>query len=153
MQAHDNKYVCAEGGGGREVVANRLNAAAWEMFTLYDVSGDGIRDGSRVALRAHNGQYVCAENGGGREIVANRDNIDRWETFTIEFLFPNGRPQWVVVPPAMEDGIFEGGGALGVAYIGALKAFQSNTGSGASLATQPGRSPRRWWRQVLPPLK
>jgi hypothetical protein len=77
LQAHNGQYVCAEGGGGREVVANRDRIRSWETFKLIEL-GDG-----KIALQAHNGQYVCAEGGGGREVVANRDRIGRWETFKL----------------------------------------------------------------------
>ena len=75
LQAFNGQYVCAEGGGGREVVANRNVIGAWETFGLIDL-GNG-----NVALQAFNGQYVCAEGGGGREVVANRNAIGAWETF------------------------------------------------------------------------
>ncbi len=77
LRAHNGQYVCAEGGGGREVVANRDRIRSWETFELIEL-GD-----SKIALRAHNGQYVCAEGGGGREVVANRDQIRSWETFEL----------------------------------------------------------------------
>jgi hypothetical protein len=77
LQAHNGQYVCAEGGGGREVVANRNWIREWETFKLID------RGNNKVALQAHNGQYVCAEGGGGREVVANRNWIREWETFKL----------------------------------------------------------------------
>ncbi|MDJ0718127.1 MAG: hypothetical protein QNJ54_28530 [Prochloraceae cyanobacterium] len=77
LQAHNGQYVCAEGGGGREVVANRNEISDWETFELID------RGHRQVALKAANGQYVCAEGGGGREVVANRDEISEWETFEL----------------------------------------------------------------------
>ena len=75
FRAYNGQYVCAEGGGGGEVVANRDEISNWETFEMIDL-GD-----NKVALKAHNGQYVCAEDGGGREVVANRDEISNWETF------------------------------------------------------------------------
>ena len=77
LRAANGQYVCAEGGGGGEVFANRSAVAAWEKFRLMDL-GDG-----NVALRAANGQYVCAENGGGSKLVANRNSIGAWETFRV----------------------------------------------------------------------
>ena len=77
LQAANGQYVCAEGGGGREVVANRDAIGAWETFELID-QGNGY-----YALQAANGQFVCAEGGGGREVVANRDAIGAWETFKL----------------------------------------------------------------------
>src|ERR687894_1572333 len=81
LRANNGQYVCAEGGGGREVVANRDARGPWETFTVERVTG-----GDNIALRANNGQYVCAEGGGGREVVANRDRVGLWETFTVEGL-------------------------------------------------------------------
>ena len=85
LRADNGQYVCAEGGGGREVVANRDRAQEWETFTLELIDGR-FRGDSRIALRADNGQYVCAEGGGGREVVANRDRAQEWETFTVELI-------------------------------------------------------------------
>ncbi len=34
LRAYNGQYVCAEGGGGREVVANRNAVNAWETFKL-----------------------------------------------------------------------------------------------------------------------
>ena len=75
LRAHNGQYVCAEGGGGGKVVADRNEIAEWETFALIDLGND------KVALKAHNGQYVCAEGGGGGKVVANRNEIAEWETF------------------------------------------------------------------------
>lgn len=69
LQATNGQYVCAEGGGGQKLVANRDAIGPWETFTLTEL---GI---GKVALQAANGQYVCAEGGGGQLVVANRDAI------------------------------------------------------------------------------
>jgi hypothetical protein len=83
-------FVCAEGGGGREVVANRPFRRQWETFTIERQPGGEIHAGDYVALRASNGQYVCAEGGGGREVVANRDVAAGWETFRLGVIdFPD----------------------------------------------------------------
>jgi hypothetical protein len=76
FRAHDGSYVCAEGGGGREVVANRPAVGPWETFVVIPLPNDF------VGLMVANGQYVCAEGGGGREVVANRGEIGPWETFS-----------------------------------------------------------------------
>jgi hypothetical protein len=34
LRADNGQYVCAEGGGGGEVVANRDSAREWETFTV-----------------------------------------------------------------------------------------------------------------------
>jgi hypothetical protein len=75
LRAYNGQYVCAEGGGGRELIANRDWVREWETFGLIDLGNNN------VALRAYNGQYVCAEWGGGRELIDNRDWVREWETF------------------------------------------------------------------------
>jgi hypothetical protein len=93
LQADDDQYIYAEGGGRRKVAVNYDKISEWNTFGLIDLGNDS------VALRAHNGQYVCAEGGGGRELVANRNSIGPWETFglvdlgnnTVAFRAYNGR--------------------------------------------------------------
>jgi hypothetical protein len=75
LRAYNGQYVCAEGGGGQALVANRNWAQSWETFGLIDLGNN------KVALQAYNGQYVCAEGGGGQALVANRDWVQSWETF------------------------------------------------------------------------
>jgi len=77
LRAYNSQYLCAEGGGGGAVVANRNAIGAWETFKLID------RGNGNVALRAANGQYVCAEGGGSGAVVANRNAIGAWETFKL----------------------------------------------------------------------
>lgn len=77
LKASNGQYVCAENGGGREVVANRGAIGPWEMFTVTD------RGNGTVSLQAVNGQYLCAENGGGTSLVANRGAFGPWETFRL----------------------------------------------------------------------
>lgn len=122
-----SKFVCAEEGGQRELVANRDGRFEWETFTIYDVDGQGIRPGGKIALRSYHGQFVCAEGGGGREVLANRADRASWETFTIESRDPVPTGPVIAQPdPLMVDGVFEGGGALGVAYVGALRALETH---------------------------
>jgi len=77
LQAYNGQYVCAEGGGGQALIANRNWVQQWETFGLVDM-GNG-----KVALQAYNGQYVCAEGGGGQALLANRNWIKAWETFEL----------------------------------------------------------------------
>lgn len=77
LMADNRKYVAAEDGGGRELVANRDRIGPWETFDVTDLGNN------RIALQANNGKYVCAEGGGGGAMVANRDRIGPWETFLI----------------------------------------------------------------------
>lgn len=88
LKASNGQYICAEGGGGREVVANRAVPREWETFTLRSPTGQtgaAIKDGAltAIALQTWNGNFVCAEGGGGREVVANRTALGPWETFSL----------------------------------------------------------------------
>lgn len=85
LKASNGQYLCAEAGGGREIVANRTEQGPWETFSAepVDQSGGPLSSGQRIALRTANGQYLCAEEGGGRELIANRTAVGPWETFTI----------------------------------------------------------------------
>jgi hypothetical protein len=74
FKTDNGHYLCAEGCGGREVVANRPGFGDWEIFHM-----KWLPNGN-VAAQAFNGQFLCAEGGGGREVVANRDAIGPWET-------------------------------------------------------------------------
>ncbi len=84
LRVHNGQYMCAERGGGYEVIANRNWIESWETFVLIDLGN------SKVALQSANGMYVCAEHGGGHEVVANRNWIEGWETFSFIDL-GNGR--------------------------------------------------------------
>ncbi|HEX4925336.1 MAG TPA: hypothetical protein VFV50_14675 [Bdellovibrionales bacterium] len=87
------RYMVAERGGGDVVNANRPWRAAWEIFTLINMTRNGpVQSGDAVALQAANGMFVVAEEGGGGIVNANRSRIGPWETFTIALQFPNGSP-------------------------------------------------------------
>lgn len=83
LRAVSDRFVCAEGGGGKNLIADRPWIRSWETFSLVDLGGN------KVALQADNGKYVCAEGGGGRELVANRAWVRSWETFTLHNLGGN----------------------------------------------------------------
>ena len=82
LQARNGQYVVAEGGGGREVNANRNAIGPWEIFHVVPLGG------TEVALQANNGQFVVAEDGGGREVNANRNAIGPWERLNVIRLWP-----------------------------------------------------------------
>jgi len=83
LQANNGNFVVAEGGGGRQLLANRPHLREWETFGQIRLTGN------RVALLASNGDFVAAEGGGGRELIANRPWIREWETFRLEELGDN----------------------------------------------------------------
>jgi hypothetical protein len=82
------KYLCAEGGGGRELVANRERPDQWESFTVDNTTGGvGVQHGDRIALRARNGKWVYANNGGGEQLLAmGGPAIGAWEPLTVHNL-------------------------------------------------------------------
>ncbi len=84
LRTANGNLVCAEGGGGRDLIANRDREGAWEKFTMVDC------DNGLVALRAVNGQYVCAENDGASNLIANRPLAREWEKFYLVEL-PGGK--------------------------------------------------------------
>jgi len=69
-------YVCAENGGGGEVVANRTQAGPWETWTVHTY------DDGRVALQAHDGHYLTAEL--DDTVRARALESGEWERFTYE---------------------------------------------------------------------
>jgi hypothetical protein len=80
LQAWNGQYVCAEGGGGGEVLANRNEIDEWATFDLIELKEN------EIGLRAKNREYVYAEGGGGGEILASRKRLSEWETFTLDKL-------------------------------------------------------------------
>jgi hypothetical protein len=90
LKANNGQYVCAEGGGGAGVVANRPIPREWETFHLIDGTADQVSSGDKVVLQAFDGLYVTAEGGGGGAVNANRSVASIWETFTL--LHADGSP-------------------------------------------------------------
>ncbi|GLT68851.1 hypothetical protein SLA2020_410470 [Shorea laevis] len=70
------KYVCAENGGGTNVVANRASASGWETFRLWRVNQ------SYFNLRVFYKQFVGL-GGQGAGIVATSTTPGNEETFQI----------------------------------------------------------------------
>jgi pimeloyl-ACP methyl ester carboxylesterase len=83
LQSDNGMFVVAEGGGGREVNANRSNIGSWETFVLVDLNGGELRDGDRVAFRTDDGHFLQAIDGGGNAMGASGNDVLSWETFTI----------------------------------------------------------------------
>ncbi|MCJ8010952.1 hypothetical protein MUG84_04230 [Paenibacillus sp. KQZ6P-2] len=74
-------YMCAEGGGGREIVANRRSVGPWETFWLHFADlWNNI-----VYLRTFDNQHVLtAKYGGGDLVVANQNQVGPWELFKLD---------------------------------------------------------------------
>jgi hypothetical protein len=78
LTACNGQFVCAEGGGGQELIANRADLGAWETFELVPY-GDG-----RIVLRAASGQFVGANGLSEQPLVADRGAIGPREPFLCE---------------------------------------------------------------------
>lgn len=67
IRASNGQYVCAEGGGGGELVANRTIPLSWETFGIVDPNGLPFNSGDNIAIQTFDGRFVCAEGGGGEK--------------------------------------------------------------------------------------
>lgn len=83
LRVSNGQFICAEGGGGGSVLANRPSAGAWETFTMEEL-GNG-----KIALKTSNGKYLSAQGGGGSTILANGPARNSWEVMTMENLGNN----------------------------------------------------------------
>lgn len=73
------KFLCAETGGGTNLVANRVAASGWETFSLWRINETTFN------LRVFNKQFVGLDKGGnGVDIVAVAASPGRTETFQIQ---------------------------------------------------------------------
>lgn len=87
LRANNGRLVCAENGGGQELVANRDQLGPWETFVIRRIGASeaprlaGLVDGDNVALRAYSGQFVCA--GGDDQVIAKQFCVTQRETFSI----------------------------------------------------------------------
>ena len=102
IQTDNGHFVVAEGGGGRETNANRIDCGPWERFHifllgntpagLFPVFGEFPHHGSigivPVAIRASDSSWVTAEGGGGGAVNANRPAIGAWERFNLRSIAP-----------------------------------------------------------------
>ncbi len=66
------QYVCAENGGGREIVANRTAVGPWEAFMIKQLTGKTEPKGgvASVALHAYNGEVVRVDPAGNAGILS-----------------------------------------------------------------------------------
>ena len=73
-------YLTAEGGGGREVMADRPvtsdGPGPWELWTVHTY------DDGRVSLQAHDGHFLTAEL--DDTVRARATESGEWERFTFE---------------------------------------------------------------------
>jgi hypothetical protein len=77
LRAHANgRYVTAESGGSKPLIANRTAIGPWEKFRLVVNS-----DGTISLLAGANGRYVTAANAGSEPLIADRTAVGPWEKF------------------------------------------------------------------------
>src|SRR5262249_16244320 len=72
-------YVCAEGGGGGMVSANRTEMGLWEVFHIIPLGGVSVNLSANVS-----GNYLSAEPSG--VVWANRRVASDWERFEMTLL-------------------------------------------------------------------
>lgn len=83
LRSTDGAYMCAEDGGGREVVVNRRKIGHWEKFWLY--LEDPIHD--VVYLKTIDRRYfLTADLMRQDTLVADREKLGPWELFRLEEL-------------------------------------------------------------------
>lgn len=77
LVASNKLFIAAEGGGGRELIANRTLPLGWESFKVFFINSN------QIALQSWNGQFLSAVNGGGGQVTATGAQIGSNETFTV----------------------------------------------------------------------
>jgi hypothetical protein len=107
LQAYLGQYLCAEGGGGGDVVANRTAINNWEQWKLIAFKDDGITpqpnsfpldpgldvthdpggkpSGLRIGLQTLSGKWVSASSGGNGQLVATVTVYNSWERFQLGY--------------------------------------------------------------------
>lgn len=88
------KFVCAEGGGGTWLYANRSVVLGWESYVLRDETPGTqyLCNGDVIGLRTQSGHWVCADTNRGPDapLVADRADFLGWERFTVRCIDSNG---------------------------------------------------------------
>lgn len=73
-----NKFVCADGGGGGNIYANRDSASGWESFSVQWVSG------TRVNLQSSSGKWLgVSADSDEAVLMATSASPNSWETFEV----------------------------------------------------------------------
>jgi len=85
FRASNKKYVCAEGGGGKEIKANRGSAKGWETFKLILLENDRLCHGGKVAISCEKGEFLSVV---GSKLMCNKKSYMASEIFTL--IHPSG---------------------------------------------------------------
>ena len=84
LRTSNGYYVCAEGGGGGQVVADRTQAQQWETFTIRKTAGTPgtiISSTDQITLQTYYGYYISAVNDGGSSVNAAATTVGANETW------------------------------------------------------------------------
>ncbi len=73
IRTSQNKYLCAEDGGGGKVLADREKIKTWEVFNIVKLR--------KMNVSCSNGYYLRANNGGGSDLRFDRSEAGPHETF------------------------------------------------------------------------
>ena len=85
LQAPNGQFLCADGGGGGALVANRNSAGPWEAFAVEVTNSTNASNPLyRFRMVVDPKYYVVAENGGGGAVNVNRPAAGIWETFRVQ---------------------------------------------------------------------
>ncbi|MBI5218444.1 MAG: hypothetical protein HY958_05890 [Bacteroidia bacterium] len=78
LKASNNKFVCADAGRGKIVVADKEKASLWETFSLQ------MMENNKCIIRSFENKFLSADIGSKCDVTAFRDKAQAWEIFTIE---------------------------------------------------------------------
>ena len=82
LQAHNGQYVCAEDGGGREVVADRDEIRDWETFKLIELI-------SKENLKGQVGSNIMTTLADYHVIQDSKFTLEPGESKSFDFNLPN----------------------------------------------------------------
>lgn len=82
IKTFNDKYFCAEDGGGNIVNATRDKSGEWETFEII------VLKKGTIALRSNNGDYLRVSKDGS-SVYADSDKIRKRETFEVKVLKDN----------------------------------------------------------------
>lgn len=88
LRASGGHLVCAELGGGRELLANRIAIGDWEKFRLVATQGGPEGPAWIGSVQTFDGSWWCADRGGGSWVSADRSARGPWEQFSIARIGP-----------------------------------------------------------------
>ena len=125
LKGFNGKWVAADDGGGKRLVADRPHVSSHETFRILCHA----EDCSEVSLQVFKGQWVAAEQGGNSQVIANRLKIGAWERFKLkdhghrQYSFQTDRRDFLKVDTGQHMKIVQG--AFSVEALFTLKTLHS----------------------------